>query len=64
MKIVAGIVATVYFAATGLLLIWGLWLLTTDDPDGARHPSGAAMLGVGLLSAVLGIVAIRWSRRP
>jgi drug/metabolite transporter (DMT)-like permease len=64
MRVALGIVATVYFAVAGLLLIWGAWLLATDDPDGGRHPVGAVMLVVAAVCGVLGLVSIRRSRRP
>lgn len=64
MKVAPGIVATMYFAATGLLLIWGVWLLATDDPDGGRHPAGAVMVVVAVLFGVLGVALFRRSRRP
>lgn len=64
MRVASGIVATVYFAVTGLLLIWGGWLLATDDPDGGRHPMGAVMLVVAVLCGLLGLVSFRRSRRP
>jgi len=60
---VAGIVATVYIAVTGLLLIWGGWLLATDDPDGGRPPVGAVMLVVAVLAGVVALVSFRRSRR-
>ncbi|HET7137450.1 MAG TPA: hypothetical protein VFI04_03775 [Gaiellaceae bacterium] len=48
LKGIAGAVAAVYFAVTGMLLIWGGWLLMTNDPDGGRHPVGGAMAVVSL----------------
>jgi hypothetical protein len=63
MKVASALVATVYFAVTGLLLIWGGWLLATDDPDGGRHPVGGVMLVVAVLCGVLGFVLFRRSRR-
>jgi hypothetical protein len=59
MKVASGIVATVCFTVTGLLLIWGGWLLATNDPDGGRHPVGAVMLVVALLCGFLGLVSSR-----
>jgi hypothetical protein len=64
MKLALGIVATVYFAVTGLLFLWGGWLLASDDPDGGRHPVGGVMLGGAALCGVLGLVVFRRSRRP
>jgi hypothetical protein len=64
MKIPSGVVATVFFAVAGFLLIWGGWLLATDDPDGGRHPAGAFMLVVAVLGGVLGLASLRRSRRP
>ena len=64
MKRLAGVVAAAYFAAVGLLLLWGAWLLLTNDPDGGRHPVGGAMVGVSLLFAAVGVVFLRRSRRP
>jgi len=64
LKGLAGFVATAYFAAVGVLLIWGAWLLLTDDPDGGRHPVGGAMVGLSLLFTALGVVFLRRSRRP
>ena len=58
------IVAAVYVAVTGLLLIWGGWLLATDDPDGGRHPVGTIMLVVAALGGVGGLVSLGRSRRP
>ena len=46
----------------GLLLVWGGWLLATDDPDGGRHPAGAVMLVVAVLSGLLSLVSFRWLR--
>jgi hypothetical protein len=63
MKAARAIVATAYVAATGLLLVWGAWLLATDDPDGGRHPVGAVIVVVALLACVLGLVVFRASRR-
>jgi hypothetical protein len=58
------LVLAVYFAGSALLLIWAVWLLATADPDGGRHPVGAAMLVVGLLLVVLGVASVmRTSRR-
>jgi hypothetical protein len=64
MKPASQIVATVYFAVVGLLLIWSGWLLATADPDGGRHPVGALVLTGAVLGAVLGVVTLRRSRRP
>jgi hypothetical protein len=47
----------------GLLLIWGGWLVVTDDPDGGRHPVGAVVLIVAVLCVVVGAVWFRRSRR-
>jgi hypothetical protein len=63
MRVAAGIVATVCFTVTGLLLIWGGWLLATNDPDGGRHPVGAVVLVVAVLSGFLGLVSSRRIRR-
>jgi hypothetical protein len=63
MKVASGIGATVYFVVTGLLLIWGGWLLATDDPDGGRHPAGAVMLVVAVLGGFVGLVSFRRFRR-
>jgi hypothetical protein len=63
MKIASGILATVYFAVVGLLLVWGAWLVATDDPDGGRHPVGAVILIVAVLVGVLGLLSLRRSRR-
>ena len=60
----SAIVATVYFVVIGLLLVWGGWLLVTDDPDGGRHPVGGVMLAVAALCGILGLVSFRRSRRP
>jgi uncharacterized membrane protein len=63
MKVASGIVAAAYVALTGLLLIWGGWLLATDDPDGGRHPVGAIMLVVAGICVLFGLVSFRRSRR-
>jgi hypothetical protein len=57
------IVALTFFAFDALLLIWGGWLLSTDDPDGGRHPVGGAMVAVSLLFAAVGVVGIGRSLR-
>lgn len=62
MRLASGIAAWLYFAATGLLLVWGAWLLVTRDPDGGRHPVGAVMFIVAILCGVLGLVSFRRSR--
>ena len=63
MKAALGIVAVLSFIVAGLLLVWGGWLLATDDPDGGRHPAGAVMLVVAVLSGLLSLVSFRWLRR-
>jgi len=63
MKIASGIFATVFLAVVGLLLVWGVWLLATDDPDGGRHPVGAVVLVVAVLGGVLGLASLRRLRR-
>ena len=64
MKIGSGVGATLYFAVTGLLLIWGGWLVVTNDPDGGRQPAGTVMLGVAVVFGVGGLVSFGRSRRP
>jgi hypothetical protein len=64
MKAASGIVATVSLGGAGLLFFWGAWLLATNDLQGGRHIVGAAMLVVAVLCGVLGLVALRRSRRP
>jgi hypothetical protein len=64
MKAASGTVATVSLGCAGLLFFWGAWLLTTNDLQGGRHMVGAAMLVVAVLCGVLGLVALRRSRRP
>jgi len=56
---VAWLVAATYAAVSVLLLGWAVWLLTTSDPDGGRHPMGATMLVVSLVLAVVAVVAFR-----
>jgi hypothetical protein len=51
----------VCFASVGLLVVWAVWLLTGDDPDGGRHPAGVVMLVVAVLFGVVGAVL---ARRP
>ncbi len=63
MKVASGIVGTVYFVVTGLLLVWGGWLLVTDDPQGGRHLVGAVMLVVAVLGGFVGLVSFRRFRR-
>jgi hypothetical protein len=63
MKVASRIAAAAFFAITGLLLVWGVWLLATRDPDGGRHPAGAIMLVVAVLCGALGVVSFLRSRR-
>jgi uncharacterized membrane protein len=62
-KTFARIVAVTYFVIAVLLLLWGGWLLVTNDPDGGRRPTGAVILAVAAICAVLGLVSLRRSRR-
>jgi hypothetical protein len=57
------VVTTVYVAIVALLTVWGVWLLATDDPDGGRHPAGAAMVTVAVVAAALRVVTLRRSQR-
>ena len=57
------IVAAAYFALVGFLLVWSVWLVTTPDPDGGRHPVGGLMLLVALLAGLVGLLALRRRRR-
>jgi hypothetical protein len=63
MKVPSGILAMAYFAAIGLLLVWGAWLVVANDPDGGRHPAGAVMLVVAVVFGVVGLVSFRRFRR-
>jgi uncharacterized membrane protein len=63
MKVASGIVAATYFALAGLLLVWGGWLVATDDPDGGRHPAGGIMLVGAGICVLFGLVSFRRSRR-
>jgi hypothetical protein len=62
LKVASGIAASALFTVGGLLLIWGGWLVATDDPDGGRHPVGAVVLVVAVLCVVVGAVSFRRSR--
>jgi hypothetical protein len=63
MRFASWIVAALCSAVSGLLLLWGGWLLVTDDPDGGRHPVGAVMLVVAVLSGILALTAVWRSRQ-
>jgi membrane protein DedA with SNARE-associated domain len=63
LKVASGIAASASFAVAGLLLIWGGWLVATDDPDGGRHLVGAVVLVVAVLCVVVGVISFRRSRR-
>jgi hypothetical protein len=63
MRIAVVIAATANFAAVGLLLVWAGRLLTTDDPDGGRHPMGAVMLVVAVVLGGLGLMSFPRLRR-
>jgi hypothetical protein len=56
-------VVTAYFVSIALLLVWAVWLLATDDPDGGRHPAGAVMLLLALLLAAAALVSARRTNR-
>jgi hypothetical protein len=58
----AGAIA-LYFALDALVLVWGVWLLATDDPDGGRRPAGGAMLAAAVVLGAAGLVSARRSRR-
>jgi hypothetical protein len=62
LKVASGIAASALFTVGGLLLIWGGWLVATDDPDGGRHPVGAVVLVVAVLCVLVGAVSFRRSR--
>lgn len=63
MRFASWIVAALCSAVSGLLLLWGGWLLVTDDPDGGRHPVGAVMLVVAVLAGILALAAVGRSRQ-
>jgi hypothetical protein len=50
-------------AFAGALGGWGLWLLTTPDPDGGRHPVGALMLAIAAVSIAAAVAIDRFRRR-
>jgi hypothetical protein len=52
---VLGLVAGTLLVLVAFAEYYGVWLLTTDDPDGGRHPVGTIVV-VG--SSLVGIVAL------
>jgi hypothetical protein len=62
-KVASWIVVTACAGVSGLLLLWGGWLVLTDDPDGGRHPVGAVMVIVAVMSGAVAVGALRRSRR-
>jgi hypothetical protein len=49
-------------ALAGALGGWGIWLVTTPDPDGGRHPVGALMLGIAAVSIAAAVAIDRFRR--
>jgi hypothetical protein len=56
------VAVALYVAVDAVLLVWAVWLLATDDPDGGRHPAGGAMLGAAVVLGVAGLVSARRTR--
>jgi O-antigen/teichoic acid export membrane protein len=40
-------------AISTVLVVWGVWLLLASDPEGERHPTGAALVVIGAVAAVV-----------
>jgi len=49
-------------ALAGALGGWGIWLVTTPDPDGGRHPVGALMLAIAAASIAAAVAIDRFRR--
>jgi hypothetical protein len=54
-RVVLAFLGTPLLVLAGLAGSYGIWLLTTDDPDGGRHPVGVMVSGG---SALVGLVAL------
>ena len=54
-RVVIGLVGTALLVLAGLAGSYGVWLLTTDDPDGGAHAVGLMVFPASL---VVGVVAL------
>lgn len=48
-----------------LFVVWGAWLLLTDDPGEGRHEAGVILLSIGVAAGLIATFDLRrrWRRR-
>jgi len=52
-------------AISAVLVVWGVWLLLTSDPEGERHPTGVVLVVIGAVAGVVVGFGVRrrWRKR-
>jgi hypothetical protein len=54
-RVVIGLVGTALLVLAGLAGYYGVWMLTTDDPDGGAHAVGLMVFPASLVAGVIAL---------